>query len=432
MSSSFVRLLSGLAVAALVAACGSSSPSGEETGPAPSANAAVAPTSVADSADAPEPADDGPPGDAIHGKQLVQKFECNRCHDGTGTAAPKAEKQCFHCHAEIEKGAFTAPNAKIEAHWRDVVGDLVEAPSLTSSQKRFKRGWIRRFLLEPYDLRPHLAATMPRLAITEGEARDIAAYLGAPDEAPDPTALAGADAARGRAVMEAKGCPSCHAFTGVAPLEGAANPKDLKGLASGVALAPDFRTTRRRMSVTNVVTWIKSPKAMKADTAMPELALTEAEIKDLAAFILTTKLAPPPEHKTPERLPLLTRKVTFDEVSQKIFRRTCWHCHGEPDYSVGDGGPGNTGGFGFKPRGLSLTDYANTSSGFVDDQGERHSAFEKGKDGVPRMLAALLARQKEEAGHPDAEIRGMPLGYPSLSPEDIQLLETWIDQGRPR
>jgi mono/diheme cytochrome c family protein len=232
--------------------------------------------------------------------------------------------------------------------------------------------------------------------------------------------------------MEAKGCPSCHAFTGVAPLAGANNPRELKGLASGVALAPDFRTTRRRMSVGNVLTWIKSPKAMKADTAMPELALTDAEIKDLAAFILTTKLAAPPEHKTPERLPLLTRKVTFDEVSQKIFRRTCWHCHGEPDYSVGDGGPGNTGGFGFKPRGLSLTDYANVSSGFVDDKGERHSAFEKGKDGVPRMLAALLARQKEEAGHPDAEIRGMPLGYPSLSPEDIQLLETWIDQGRPR
>jgi mono/diheme cytochrome c family protein len=347
-------------------------------------------------------------------------------------AAPKSEKQCFHCHAEIEKGAFTAPSAKIEAHWKDVVADLVEAPSLTSSQKRFKRGWIKRFLLEPYDLRPHLAATMPRLAITETEARDIAAYLGAPDEAPNPSALAGADATRGRAVMEAKGCPSCHVFTGVPPLAGESVPKDLKGLASGVSLAPDFRTTRKRMSETHVLTWIKSPKAMKPDTAMPELALTDAEIKDVAAFILTTKLTPPPEQKAPERLPLLTRKVGFDEVSQKIFRRTCWHCHGEPEYSAGDGGPGNTGGFGFKPRGLSLTDYANVSSGFVDDQGERHSAFEKGKDGAPRMLAALLARQKEEAGHPEADVRGMPLGYPSLSPEDIQLLASWIDQGRPR
>ena len=72
------------------------------------------------------------------------------------------------------------------------------------------------------------------------------------------------------------------------------------------------------------------------------------------------------------------------------------------------------------------------SSGFVDDNGERHSAFEKGKDGAPRMLAAFLARQMEEAGHPDAEVRGMPLCYPSLSPEDVQLLESWIDQGRPR
>src|ERR1700759_2286679 len=105
---------------------------------------------------------------------------------------------------------------------------------------------------------------------------------------------------------------------------------------------------------------------------MPELALSDAEIKDLAAFIITAKLDPIPPKKVPERLPLLTRNVTFDEVSTKNFRRTCWHCHGEPDYSVGDGGPGNTGGFGFKPRGLSLTDYANVGSGFVDDKGERH------------------------------------------------------------
>ena len=263
---------------------------------------------------------------------------------------------------------------------------------------------------------PRADDAAPRRSRKE-EARDVAAFLGSTDDAIDLGVLAGASAERGRTLMEAKGCPSCHAFTGIAPLEGASNPKDLKGLASGVALAPDFRTTRKRMTPAAVLTWIKDPKAMKADTAMPELALTDAEVKDLAAFVLTTKLEAAPTKKVPERLPLLDRKVGFDEVAERVFRRSCWHCHGEPEYAVGDGGPGNTGGFGFKPRGLALTDYANVASGLLDDKGERRSAFEKLADGTPRMLAAVLARQDEEAGHPHGQdLRGMPLGYPSLSP----------------
>jgi hypothetical protein len=74
----------------------------------------------------------------------------------------------------------------------------------------------------------------------------------------------------------------------------------------------------------------------------------------------------------------------------------------------------------------------------VDDKGERHSLFEKtpvttrSPDGTSMLLRALLARRDEEAGHVDREARGMPLGYPSLSAEDVQLVETWIAEGRPR
>jgi hypothetical protein len=174
---------------------------------------------------------------------------------------------------------------------------------------------------------------------------------------------------------------------------------------------------------------------VKPDTAMTEFNLPPDEARDIAAYILTAPLAPlaPLAPATaPARLPVLERKVTYDEVSAKVFRRTCWHCHGEPDYAAGDGGPGNTGGFGFKARGINFVDYNSVQSGRLDDKDERHSLFEKAKDGTPRLLRALLARRDEEGGHPDEEIRGMPLGYPSLSPEDIQLVESWIAQGRPR
>ncbi len=51
-------------------------------------------------------------------------------------------------------------------------------------------------------------------------------------------------------------------------------------------------------------------------------------------------------------------------------------------------------------------------------------------DGTPRIVAHLLARHAEIAGTPAGGVRGMPLGFPAVAPEDIQLLETWIAQGR--
>jgi len=33
---------------------------------------------------------------------------------------------------------------------------------------------------------------------------------------------------------------------------------------------------------------------------------------------------------------------------------------------------------------------------------------------------------------PDPEVRGMPLGLPSLPPVEIQLIESWVAQQNPR
>jgi hypothetical protein len=146
------------------------------------------------------------------------------------------------------------------------------------------------------------------------------------------------------------------------------------------------------------------------------------------------QLAPPKEARVPARLPLLARPVPFAEVKARVFRKTCWHCHSDPDYAIGDGGPGNTGGFGFAPRGMNLAEYEGIASGALDENGERRSVFEKAPDGEARIVSALLARQREEAGQPTSAtaLRGMPLGLPALSPEDVQLVESWVAQGRPR
>src|SRR5204863_2860150 len=101
---------------------------------------------------------------------------------------------------------------------------------------------------------------------------------------------------------------------------------------------------------------------------------------------LQAEIAAEAQRAKPARLPLLDRKVTFKEVDEKVFHRTCWHCHSEPDYAIGDGGPGNSGGLGFKPRGLNLSDYTGIAAGYIDDKGERASVFLKDTEQVPRLV----------------------------------------------
>jgi mono/diheme cytochrome c family protein len=374
---------------------------------------------------------------AEHGKELVLKYECNRCHDGAGHPAAVQGKHCVHCHKDIMEDRFTASAASL-ARWKPRVKELADAPSLEATGKRFTRRWVEGYLLQPSDLRPHLQQYMPRLAITPTDARDIAAYL-VPEADPVPVDLAkapeiaGADLGKGRQLLETKGCGSCHAMTGVVALP-SSNPPAMDGKAFERAhkLAPDLVNARLRMPPARLVAWLKDPTAVKPDSAMPKIALTDAEVKDIAGYLLTAELGAPPRKARPSRLPILTRKVTFKEVDDKVFHRTCWHCHSEPDYAIGDGGPGNSGGLGFKPRGLNLSAYEGIAAGFVDDKNERQSVFAKDGEGVPRLVRAMLARYDEEAGAATGEVRGMPLGYDPISIEEIQLVDTWIAQGRPR
>ncbi|WP_437674026.1 c-type cytochrome [Sorangium sp. So ce131] len=425
---SLASLAALVAIAAGAAACtaeGARGPEPTATAPAPAEDGPAA-------APAPAAAAEAPAGDPEHGRRLVEQYQCNRCHDGTGLSAAPREAHCVQCHQDIAAGRFQAPAAAIH-RWSENLIQLRDVPSLAAIGDRLRPGWIRGFLLDPRDLRPRLHATMPRLALAPEQASDIAAYLAQGRRERPRASLEGASAARGRALYEAKGCGTCHAFTGVDGLTAVAPLKPLeKETRAALALAPDLRHTRDRIEPGDLVAWLLDPAAVKPGTPMPQVPMSPAEARDLAAFVSTAPLAPRAPASAPARLPVLTRRVTYEEVDRRVFRVTCRHCHSEPDYTLGDGGPGNTGGFGFRPRGLNLATYEGIAAGYLDDQGERRSVFAAGPDGRPRLLAALLARQAEEAGHADPAVRGMPLGLTSLGPEEIQLVESWIAQGRPQ
>ena len=382
---------------------------------------------------------DDAPANPAHGKELIAQYQCNRCHSGAEQEKPPENKDCVGCHDNIMQGKFKAPADTI-AKWKPRVKEYDVAPSLEATNKRFNRRWVESYLLQPTDLRPHLHQYMPRLVFTSQQAKDIAAYLvpdvepsGKSNERSNEAPLAG-DLGKGRQLLETKGCGSCHVMTGVAALPPSSPPAmDPREFDHAHKLAPDLRFARDRMSTLKMTAWLKDPKAVKPDSAMPKIALSPEEVKDLVAYLTQVELAPPPKAPPFKRLPPLDRKVTFKEVDEKVFHRTCWHCHSEPDYAIGDGGPGNSGGFGFKPRGLNLSDYNGITAGDIDDKGERQSIFQKDDKGVSRLVAALVARHDEEEQNVETgKVRGMPLGYDPLSPEDIQLVETWVSQGRPR
>jgi mono/diheme cytochrome c family protein len=267
---------------------------------------------------------------------------------------------------------------------------------------------------------------MPRLPITEEQAADIAAALTegaevAPERPPERS-----DPAAGLALLEERGCLGCHAFTGA--VEG--GPPESDGRAA--RLAPDLRHTRDRMSRAMLSRWLRAPEEVLPGTSMPAPELSEEERARVADAILAAPLAAAPAREIPERLPVLERPVRYEEIRDRVLSRSCWHCHADPDFAHGDGGAGNTGGFGFSPRGVSLLDYAGVSSGYVAEDGERRSLFAADDDGTPHLVRVLMARHAELAGRPVPGVTGMPLGLPPVPLEDIQLVETWIAQGRPR
>jgi cytochrome c2 len=369
------------------------------------------------------------PGDAERGKALVARFECNRCHDGTGHGSVAVEKHCIQCHRDIVSGSFPARRDAL-AKWSKTAVRYQDVPSLAGIGRRLRPEWLVEFLLEPHQVRPQLEQSMPRLPLDRQQARDIVTYLSPAVAAPQGVAARNGDASHGRELFETRGCTGCHAFGGARVAVRPAVPRYTTDTDRSVALAPDLRFTRDRYRSDVLEKWLMNPEAFQPNTRMPNLGLTSSDAADLASFILTSPLDPPTHVSVPARRPLLDRPVTFAEVNERVLMKTCRHCHTDPDKARGDGGPGNTGGFGFEPRRLDLSSYAGVSAGFLDAEGRRRSVFERLPDGTPRLVGALLARHAELAGAPGA-VRGMPLGLPPVGAEEIQLVESWISQGRP-
>ena len=101
--------------------------------------------------------------------------------------------------------------------------------------------------------------------------------MATPTPPPDP-------AEQGRALFQAKGCATCHRHAGLNI--GRVAVTDTVDLDLGQALgAPDL--THYTPDPDFVRRWLRDPSAVRPDTAMPNLRLSDDEIEGLLAFLQT-------------------------------------------------------------------------------------------------------------------------------------------------
>lgn len=93
-----------------------------------------------------------------------------------------------------------------------------------------------------------------------------------------PAGLPG-DPERGRTLLVQYGCAHCHAIPGIVAAGGVFGPP-LDKIAKRVYLAGALTNSPQHMS-----DWIRTPSAFKPMTAMPDLHVSEADARDMVAYL---------------------------------------------------------------------------------------------------------------------------------------------------
>jgi cytochrome c len=77
----------------------------------------------------------------------------------------------------------------------------------------------------------------------------------------------------------AYGCGSCHVIPGIHGANGQVGP-DLNGISKRAAVAGSLPNDPKVM-----ILWLQHPQALRPGSAMPEMGVTDAAARDMAAYL---------------------------------------------------------------------------------------------------------------------------------------------------
>jgi cytochrome c2 len=93
----------------------------------------------------------------------------------------------------------------------------------------------------------------------------------------------GGDARVGRTDIRKYGCITCHEISGVPGARGLIGPR-LDGIGQRYYIAGELPNTSN-----NLMLWIEHPRQVEPHTAMPDMAVTEQDSRDIAAYLYTLR-----------------------------------------------------------------------------------------------------------------------------------------------
>jgi cytochrome c2 len=107
----------------------------------------------------------------------------------------------------------------------------------------------------------------------------LAALAGCSKRPPENDPLTGGNPRTGQQLIARYGCAACHEIKGIAHADSKVGPSltEMRSQAYVAGVLPN--------SASNLIKWIQHPRAADPKTAMPELGVSEAEARDMAAYL---------------------------------------------------------------------------------------------------------------------------------------------------
>jgi len=249
------------------------------------------------------------PGDYLkHHK--VERFGCVVCHEGQGAALTVdaahgdvknwsrpvlkgsfAQSSCGRCHPLNNGLPLTVELKGAEVFiqgWRlfneyncigchKIAGYKVPdriAPSLTAISSKVNRDWLIRWLKDPKEYLKNTKMPGPRL--NDKEIGYMTDYLLSQTvdnkDLPPPLFFKGGDSVEGRRLVKELGCLGCHIIDG-----------------KGNNFAPDLSGIGTKVNADWIYRFLKNPKAYDPKTRMPVIRMSEEEIQNITAYLMTLK-----------------------------------------------------------------------------------------------------------------------------------------------
>jgi cytochrome c1 len=203
--------------------------------------------------------------------QLRQPSHPSSNYQPAGAAAKLiADLRCFSCHSINGRG-----------------GDM--APDLSWEGSSVRREWLVAFFKNPNTLRPMLIRRMPKFNLTDGEVQTLTDYImtvyqtPAFDQESVPANFTPAEIEAGRQLFYSKyACQSCHI----------ADPAKDKGY-----IGPMLASVGSRLTPAWMYHYLKDPQAMRPNNLEPNQHMSDADARNLTAFLSALKGKPLKEAK---------------------------------------------------------------------------------------------------------------------------------------